>query len=369
MLFSSLSVVPTALLSRSGGFRAIATREMLSAALGGLLSIGLAFSGWGPYSLVAQTLVTSVFSMVFLWSSVPWRPRWTFDREAFRDLLGYGLPLAGSNLVNFAARNVDSLLIGRFLGAAALGVYGLAYSFVMLFMNTAYSVVGRVLFPRLSRLQGDDAATRREYITSVRELATLAYLPLALAFTLAPDVVRLVLGERWGPAVFPVQVFALVAMGQLVGTTAGWIYNARARTRLQFLVGLAVTLLVIIGVSAGLTWGLRGVALGYLGASYLGAYPFLRIPYRLIGLRIRTVLAALAPVVLAAVAAGATSYAVRQALLHLTETAILVRLALAALVGTASYAAVVIALRPTLLAELREVAGALRRRPAKPGAP
>ncbi len=142
----SLGIVHASVMTRKMQFKRLAVVETLSAVVGNGVTVAGAFAGWGPMALVAGPAVQSVFSTVITWIASPWRPRGFIQRDAVRRLWSFSGGMLGFSLVNYAGRNSDNLLIGRFLGAAPLGYYNRAYNLMLLPLQQISQVVGRVMF-------------------------------------------------------------------------------------------------------------------------------------------------------------------------------------------------------------------------------
>src|ERR1051326_5415858 len=185
-LLGALTTVHAGLLSRQRDFRTLALRETLGVALSGLVAVAVAWAGGGLSSLVAQSLTANLFAFAFLWRAVAWRPTLRMRWSDIRPLLAYGLPLGGSDILQYLTRNLDNLLVGRFLGAFSLGLYAFSYNAVLVPIQVVQSILGRVMFPAMARVQDDRAAVVRLYLGSLRYIATLMWLPLGGLLVLAP---------------------------------------------------------------------------------------------------------------------------------------------------------------------------------------
>ena len=285
-LVSSLSVVQRALLSKQLGFRKIAIAESAAAVIASLVAIGFAEAGFGVYSLVIQAIVMAGVTTVVLWTLSDWRPTLDFALGDLRSISGFSANVVGFNIVNYLGRNVDYILIGRFLGAQPLGYYTLAYNLLLFPVQNLTYTVGRVTFPVYASIQDDDDRLARAYLRVVRMLATLSF-PLMLGLLAVCDVfVRAVYGARWAPAIPAVAIFAPVGLVQSISSMNGSVYQAKGRADLQLRVGSVFSCLVVASFFVGLHWGMIGVAAAYAVTSVgLLGYPLFAIPLRIVGLR------------------------------------------------------------------------------------
>jgi O-antigen/teichoic acid export membrane protein len=297
----SLGTVHQALLEKASRFRPLAIIESTAALIGFGGAVWAAWSGWGVYSLVLQTLLAAFLTTAGLWIVSKWRPAFNWDPHEIRSVMGFSGNLVGFNVINYLVRNADNLLIGRFLGAMDLGYYSMAYRLMLWPLQNISSVVGRTFFPVFSRMQTDRARLSSAYVRATAAI-TLITAPLMLGFfVLREPFVSVALGERWHPVVNLLAWLVPVGLLQSVGTSVGTLYLATGRTDVMFKWGIATGLLIIPAFVIGLQWGITGVAAFYAFASLLLFYPGLAIPFRLVGLRVTNVLLRLMPSVATAI--------------------------------------------------------------------
>ncbi|MGZ4951534.1 MAG: MOP flippase family protein [Halobacteriota archaeon] len=301
---SSFSIVSYPLLLKRMNFKAIAIIETGAIAISGPPAIFLAFSGYGVWSLVWFTFLSSVSATVFTLIYARWVPHFLLGLQHVKGLLGYGGNLTGSVFVNYFAQNLDNLLVGRFLGSAALGFYNLAYNLLVLPTNTIFEVIGRVMFPALSIIQHDKQMVRNAYIRANRYIGAISFPLMAWVLVAAPQLIRVVYGPKWIAVIPLIQIFALAGIEQSIGTNVYWIFMSQGRTDEQFKLSIFTTVVLVISFFVGLRWGVEGVVIAYTVAIYLTAYPIFAIAFRLIDLKVKAALAPLWSVTLATLTLG-----------------------------------------------------------------
>lgn len=351
-----LGLVQQALLERASRFRPVALIECCAAVVGLATAVGAALAGWGVYSLVCQTLVTSSVASAGLWLASSWRPGRQGSAAELRELARFSGNLVGFNAVNYFARNLDSILIGRFLGATDLGYYNVAYRLMLWPLQNISWVAGRALLPSLSRLQDDPARLRQGYVRAVAAVF-LVTAPLTMGlFVLREPFVGAVLGESWRTVADLLFWLAPVSVVQSVATTSGWLYLSTGRTDIMFRFSVVASIATTIGFLVGLQWGVRGVAAAYCVASLAIFWPALAVPFRLVGLSLAGFLRQLAPTLAAAgLMALLVALAARQS--AALPIAAWPRLALLAGLGALAYLAASMVLQRPLL---KDVTSALR---------
>lgn len=269
LVLSALIVIPSTLLSRDLRFGEVARANVLGSLMGALVAVAMAWRGAGIWALVAQPLVGSVVLLVLLIHSAKWVPSLQFSWAEVKPYARFGLTLLASNLINYANRNVDRLLVGRYIGAAPLGVYSMAMQMMLYPLQHVSAVIVRVLFPTMSKLKDDPVRLRSAYLTATGSIALVTFPLLAGLFAVANDFVAVVFGQAWLEMVPVVQVLTWAGIAQSVGTTVGTVYLSCGRPDLALKLSVAVAPILIGGMVIGVPWGVQGVAVGYSVASLL----------------------------------------------------------------------------------------------------
>ena len=210
LLLRSACVTPRAMLLRNMSFRTIAAIDVTAAVAGGALGVTVALLGASYWALVVQIITTDVVMLLMLLLlRVGIRPNRQFER--LREIMAFSWrAFTAGLLINSVSRNIDNLLVGKFQGPEALAFYGLAYRLLLLPVQLLSMTVGGVLFPAFSRRAEDLAHIRSELTRATRTLAALVLPAMALVAAAAPQLVAILFGDAWEPAVPIVQVLAIV---------------------------------------------------------------------------------------------------------------------------------------------------------------
>jgi len=262
-MFTGLSAQHGALLSRGMRFLAQAKIGILSLALGSGTGIVMALLGCRYWSLVGMGLATSIVTAAGTWLAVPWVPGRPRRGSGVRSMLHFGGVATCNSFVVFLAWNTEKLLLGRFWGADALGLYGRAYQLVTLPVQQLNDSVGSVAFPALARVQHDTERLTRSFLRGYSLLISLT-IPITITCALfAEEIVRIVLGPKWMAAAPIFRLLAPVAVVFAVANPLSWLVLSVGRIGRALSMSAATTPLVILGIVLGLSHGPTGVALGY----------------------------------------------------------------------------------------------------------
>jgi O-antigen/teichoic acid export membrane protein len=270
----SLNVVQAALLDKALNFRTKFWIETSAYIASGAVAVALAYSGAGVWSLVGQSLTQTLVRVVVMWAQSSWRPALAFDFAAIRELMRFSGHLMGFGAVIYWSQNVDKLVIGRWIGSGALGIYSLADKLMRLPMANVTDVTTSVMFPALSSIQDNVESVRRAYLRATRMIALITFPAMVALGVLAEPAILVVYGAKWRGSIVILQLLCFAGLAQSATNTAGWIFMSQGRTDVLFRLGIYTTSVRAIGVLIGAHWGLMGVAWAYV----LGGYLFVWYP-------------------------------------------------------------------------------------------
>ena len=272
-LLSGLSVQHGALLARGMRFVAMAKVNVLSLAGGSAVGVVMALLGCRYWSLVGMSLAGSAITAAGVWLCVPWRPGPPRRGAGIRSMLHFGGKATCNSLIVFLALNSEKILLGRFWGADALGLYGRAYQLVTLPVTQMNNSLSGVAFPALARIQNDAGRLARSFLRGYSLLLSLT-IPITISCALfAEEIVRIVLGPKWGAAAPLLRLLAPTAMVFAVSNPLSWLVISTGRAGRALGISLTTGPVVLLGIVLGLGHGPKGVALGYSLAMTLVVLP------------------------------------------------------------------------------------------------
>ena len=279
-LIGSLATQSGALLVRQMRFGRQAVATISGALVTLAMSVALAFHGFRYWSLVWGQLAGGLVSTGLMLVLSPFRPGLPSRGTGLREMLKFGAHITAFDFVNYFARNLDSILIGRCWGAEALGFYSRAYSLMMFPINNLRGPINAVAFPAMSRLQKQPDQFRG-YYRKVTLLLAFVSMPLtAYLFVAAGPVIRLTLGAKWDRVAPIFAILAITAFIQPVASLRGLVLLSTGRGKRYLHWGIFNAVSVSIGFLCGISWGATGVAAAYAGINYLILYPSLILAFR-----------------------------------------------------------------------------------------
>ncbi len=293
VILNCLTITPAAKLQRQMRFDLLSMVEVFSIGAGIAVAIFSAIQGYGAWSLVFQQVVMFSLKTILMWllARPPIAPIISVDE--LREMFGFSSNMMLTRVVNFVSRNADNIIIGRILGAAALGYYSIAYRILLLPVEVFAWGLSQVLMPAMSTFQENKGRMRAATLRTYRLISLCTFPAMAGVSLLAEPLIIVVLGERMAPAAAILQIIAPVGAIQSLGSTQGAMYMALGRADILFrlsLIGMAAS---VIGFQVGVNWGLEGVATAYL-VLCVSLSPFSFIPLmRLIKMSLGDIIGAL----------------------------------------------------------------------------
>jgi len=283
-LISAFGSVHSILLQRDLNFRKKIISEVGNTLVKAVISIGLAFAGYGVWALVAGQLAGTLISAIMLWILLPWRPKLAWDSVIGKELFKYGISIMGNNALTIWEQNFDYFIIGLVYDPTALGVYTLAYRLPQALVLSILWTMTSVLFPTFSSLQGQKEALKKSFLSVLRYVELLVT-PLCLGMFIAADpLIRVLFGEQWVGAIPILRVLSLYAWAVSIGYHVGDVYKAIGRPDILIKMSIPMFAIRVLLLWVGAQYSLLGVAVGHLVAMiiesviryYVAAY-FLRV--------------------------------------------------------------------------------------------
>lgn len=228
----------------------------------------MALMDFGVWSLVAQQLTSHVVGLLVLWRASPWRPRMTFSVPHLSELYAFSRSVIGINLMNFASRKADDLIIGIFLGPVVLGFYSVAYQLALSLELLFTQGLDAVALSTFSRLQGAKERIQQAFLTATG-LASAVTMPVFAAVAVsAPELVQVVLGPQWQASADVVRILAVVAFLHCVFHFNHVLLKACGRPDLSLRLSILNTVVNVGVFLVAVHWGIVAVAAAYAVRAY-----------------------------------------------------------------------------------------------------
>jgi O-antigen/teichoic acid export membrane protein len=286
-ILSALSSTQIAILQRKLAFKTLAARSLMATAVGGIVGISMAFTGFGVWSLVGQDLAMALAGVIVLWRVSDWRPGFNVSKKHYKELFTFGVSIVGNHALNVLVRRSDDFLIGYYLGPTLLGYYTIGYQLLLVIIRLVTEVTNSVAFPTFSRMQHQPERMRRAFY-NVTQFTSLLAFPVFIGIgALAPELVPALFGEKWAPSIPVMQVLALIGILQSVLFFNGSVIKAAGKPSWQLGIMLLNATCSVIAFLIAVRWGIVAVAasfviVGYLLApvSYIAVRKLIQVDFR-----------------------------------------------------------------------------------------
>lgn len=295
IFLGGLSVQHQALLRRQMRFRSLTIIDIMSIFVGMIIAILFGLLGYGYWALIFMQIGISLTVLIGVWVGSGWLPSLPRRNTDVKSMLNFGKNLTIFSFMNYFARNLDNVIIGRVWGANALGLYNRAYSLLLMPLGQIVSPMTAVATPTLSRLQENPIRFKRYYLTAIKFIAYLSIPLIAFMAILSYDIIKIVLGDQWLEAAPIFQILAISAILQPIGSTVGWIYTSLGRTRRMAQWGFISIPLIIISFFIGNKWGPEGVAIAYTTIVCILIYPQFKFALKDTLINVRDIIIAIYP--------------------------------------------------------------------------
>ncbi len=287
-ILEQLTLVPRSLLMRRMHFRLdfFVQAAMLLGRAG--TAVVLAKAGFGVWSLAWAAVVALIIQAVLYQYVAGYVPRLRFSRSFLASSWRTNGGHFGNGILFYVNANLDSLLIGRTLGASALGNYQNAKSLTDEIRVRMVQPLQRVLFPAFSAIQTDNLRFQQGILRSARLLA-FAFIPVGFGMAAEAELlIRILYGEQWLQMIPLLHLTAFATGFGATTSVANAIFNAKNEVGLSFRLFLLSTALTAAFIIVGSHWGLLGVVWARLSLVPVGLV-FFWIALRLVDLGLRDI--------------------------------------------------------------------------------
>jgi O-antigen/teichoic acid export membrane protein len=312
-VFNAAGVQHSVLLQRQMRFTALAVIGLASLMVASAIGIAGAMAGYGYWALVAMTVTAPLAATIGFWLTTAWIPMMPRRRTGIRSMLRFGGTLTLNGLIAYAAYNSEKVLIGRFWGASAIGLYGRAYQLINIPTDNLNSAVGEVAFSALSRVQ-DDPKRLKNYFVKGYSLVLGFTLPITIACGLfADDMIRVILGPQWAATAPIFRLLAPTIAIFAIINPLGWLLNSLGLVERGLKIAIVFAPTMIAGYVIGLSYGPKGVAFAYSAVMTLWVIPFIAWCVHGTAVTFRDIVVATSRPLISGILAGGVAFAVRLA--------------------------------------------------------
>jgi len=255
IFFNTLNVIPNALLLKEKRFKTVGVRMVTVNIITGILTVIAAIWGAKYYALIFQSV--SLSFVTFIWNYWSTKPKMAlkYDRAIINKIKTYSGYQFGFNLANYFSRNLDNLLIGKFIGTSQLAFYNQAYTLMLYPLNYLTYILASVMHPILSDYQTEKEHIYLQYISVAKILSLCGAFFSAFCYSTSREIILIIYGDQWVNSITCFQILALSIFFQMSSASAGSIYLSIGDTKTMFKSGIVFTSVMAAGIILGVLSG------------------------------------------------------------------------------------------------------------------
>lgn len=307
-LINGAGVQHGVLLQREMRFTTIAIVTTISLVVSTAIGIGGAKAGYGYWALVAMAVSGPLASTIGFWLTTGWVPGMPHRQIGIRSMMQFGGTITLNGLIVYVASNLEKVLIGRFWGVDAIGIYGRAFQLINIPTENLNSAVGEVAFSALSRIQ-DDPPRLKSYFLKGYSLVVALTVPITIACALfSDDMILVFLGPKWKDAAAVFRLLAPTVLVFAIANPLSWLLSSIGWVGRNLKLSLFIAPTMIAGYAIGLPYGPKGVAFAYSAVLTLWLLPLIAYCVRGTVVSFRDVLQTASRPLAASIVAGGLSY-------------------------------------------------------------
>lgn len=266
---TTLQTTPSSLLERTFAYRQLTIRHLIGNVAGAVVGLACAFAGAGVWSLVAQTLSAAAIGSAVLWRLSDWHPRLRFSFGHARELWSFSWSVMGVETALLVNTQADRFIVGAVAGPTMLGYYTIGTRVESIAVEVITSVMATVSLPGFSRLQHDLRRVRSMFYAATRLSATVAIPVFAAMAVLAPLLIPMLFGNKWGASIKVMQIVMVLGMFQCVAYFDAMVLLAVGRQRWTLGIVSGQALFNIVASLIAVRHGLVAVAIAVTVRQYI----------------------------------------------------------------------------------------------------
>ena len=298
-------------LKKNLNFKVLSIVAISTAIISLVITIFMAYKGFGVWALVAQNIITAAIPSLVFWFYIKWRPIWTFSWKSFKELFGFGFYMFLTHLVNDFSGQIQGLLIGKIYSPSTMGYYSKAHSTEKLASRSVSQIMTQVTYPLYAEVQDNKAAM----INMIKRLtSTIAYITFPLMFILllvARPLFILLYSDRWIQSIPYFQVLCIAGLATCLQSVNLQTIAAIGKSKVMLIWVLVKRGVGLVAIVGGLFFfGMKGLLLGVVFNSWFAYFVNISLVSKYIGYKWLQQLKDLSPILLVSALSAIIAYGV-----------------------------------------------------------
>jgi len=271
-IINAFAAIQTTRLTKIMDFKTQMKVAVPSLLIGSIVGVGMAWLGYGVWSLVWMNIAQSVASTIQLWFWAKWKPRVVFNVEKFKYHFNYGYKTTLAGLLNTVFADIYTIIIGRFFSPVQVGFYNRADTLKQFPVNNIGVILDKVTFPLFAAIKNDDVKLKSVYKRILQLVIFLVAPTLILMAVLAEPLFRFLLTEKWLPAVPYFQILCFNGILYPVHSYNLNILKVKGRSDLFLKLEIIKKFLIVAMVLISFQFGIFGLLYGSVISSVIAFF-------------------------------------------------------------------------------------------------
>ena len=308
IIIKSLFLIQLTKLTKEMNFKLQAYITIPTSLASGLISIFLALSGFGIWSIIFYRLSSEFINGILIWYFVKWRPRFVFSFSDLKYHFKFGINLMFASIIDTVFRNIYTLIIGKYFLSAQLGFFNRASSFQRLPVQSIGRILNKVTFPLFSEIKDDNLRLKNIYMILLRQIMFIISPILIFMGVLAEPIVIFLFTEKWLPMIPYLRILLIGGILYPIHSYNLNILKVKGRSDLFLKLEIIKKIIIIISIIIGMQWGVIGLAWSTVFTSFSALFINTHYSTKMIGLTLSTQLKNTLPSLLLAILSGIVVY-------------------------------------------------------------
>lgn len=314
-LIGGFASTSNSLLRRQMEFKVLSIAETCSYIVAYLgIGIVLAYVGFGVWSLVLATLSQSIIMAIISYSYVRHNIQLLFSWQQYKPLFAYGSKMSFISFLEFLYSNMDTLLIGHFLGSSKLGIYNRAYNLIYLPLYFLTTSLAKVIFPSFSKIQLDREKLTSIYLSSITIIATVL-IPASVGVIISGrELVLILLGDKWTESIPILQIICIAIPLSLITMFAGIVCDATASLKKKIILNVIYIQIILVLFYFLRDYGLKGFASAIATGEVIKTFMYMYLMRQILLVNYKQLFGSYIPGIINGVVVGGILYLVTSSL-------------------------------------------------------
>lgn len=255
LLTSGLNMVPQSILLKQKRFLEVNFAQVFSSVLSGIVGCVLAFNNFSYYALIVSVIVKNTAMFVIIFHKAKLKVTRKIEKKDLKAIYSFSKNQFLFNLINYFSRNLDNILIGKFISTSALAYYDKAYTLSLYPNQILTNVITPVVQPIMSEYEDQKDIIKKTYLSLSKILALLGMpLTVFLVFS-SKEIIYILFGLQWGGSIEIFKILAISVWIQMILSSTGAIFQSANRSDLLLISGILSAILNVGSILVGIWTG------------------------------------------------------------------------------------------------------------------